>query len=645
MNKIGTAPTSRFFGFAAAIALASIDLSLAPVSAAEGSVATRPNILWITCEDMSPNLGCYADTYARTPNIDRLAAQGVRYTRVFATAPVCSPARSCLITGVYASSLGTQNLRSKFPIPDYMKGFPSYLRAAGYFCTNNVKTDYNTSNEAEIIRASWDKNSAQAHWRDRKAGQPFFSVFNDMTTHQSRSMVWPYEQFQREVQKRLKPEERHDPANAPIPPYYPDTPIVRRTLARYYDCITVMDKNTGRLLRELEEDGLAEDTIVFFYSDHGAGLPRHKRLLLDSGMRVPLLIRFPKKYRHLAPAAPGETTDRPVSFVDFPPTVLSLAGLPIPAYMQGRPFLGLKSKERKPRQFLYGARDRVDEVFDLARSVRDANILYIRNFMPHLSYNQPSFYSDQGEIRGEITRLAREGKLQGPQLHYAGSTRPLEELYDARSDPHQIHNLANSSRHWVLLERMRGLLRKQMAEAHDVGFLPEVEMARRSEGTTPYDMAKDSERYPRERILAAADLVGRGPGSLPEQVKLLGDSDAAIRYWAAVGLRALGTDAKPAEEALLGALKDKSACVRIGAAAALCSLNQNLKAFPLLERELRSKDLRVALHAARALELLGEKARPVLPAMKEVLQGAQGKPGDPYMFLRFSLEPAVKNLE
>ena len=394
----------------AALTVAGIGVMML-ASVAEGAEAQpqRPNILWITAEDMGANLGCYGDSYATTPNLDRLASESVRYTNAFATAPVCSPARSCLITGVYATSLGTHGLRSAFPIPEQMRGFPAYLRAAGYYCTNNVKTDYNTANEPAIIRASWDESSAKAHWRNRRPGQPFFAVFNDMVTHQSRTSVWPYEQFQKELQSQLTPHERHDPAQAPVPPYWPDTPVTRRTIARYYDCITLMDRNAGRLLAELEEAGVADDTIVFFYADHGAGHPRHKRLVLDSGLHVPLIVRFPEKYRHLAPAAPGEAVDRLVSFVDFPATVLSLLGLPVPEYMQGRAFLG--AAETAPRQYVYGARDRVDEAFDMARSVRDKQYLYVRNYMPHLSYNQPEGFSDQAEVRREITRLAAEGKL------------------------------------------------------------------------------------------------------------------------------------------------------------------------------------------------------------------------------------------
>ena len=320
-----------------------------PRSPAESSVpdGTRPNILWITAEDMSPNLGCYGDRYATTPNLDKLAERGVRYTHAFATAPVCSPARSCLITGMYATSLGTANLRSAFPIPSHVRGFPAYLRKqAGYFCTNNQKTDYNTAQEPQLIQASWDECSGQAHWRHRKSGQPFFSVFNLMVTHQSRTSAWPYDEFERMIEKELQPDQRHDPAQAPVPPFYPDTPIVRRSLARYYDCLTAMDRQAGQILDQLDADGLSENTIVFFYGDNGMGMPRGKRTLYDSGLHEPLIIYFPEKFRHLAPAPAGQVVERLVSFVDFAPTVLSLAGLPVPEYMQGTAFLGQVRRER-----------------------------------------------------------------------------------------------------------------------------------------------------------------------------------------------------------------------------------------------------------------------------------------------------------
>ncbi len=301
-----------------------------PVDRPRQTEGEHPNILWITIEDMSPHLGCYGDAEAKTPHLDQFAKHAIRYDQAFATAPVCSPARSCLITGMYATSLGTQRLRSHFPVPEWCRPFPQLLREAGYFTSNNVKTDYNVQDESTMIRNAWDRSSDSAHWRDRSSGGPFFSVFNLMTTHQSRTCVWPFEEFERQVGSQLKANERHDPELLTLPPYYPDTPLVRRTWARYRDCIQVMDRQVGQLLSDLEEDGLQDETIVFVFADHGMGMPRGKRVLHDSGMRVPLLVRFPKKYQHLAPALPGSTTDRLVSFVDFAPTVLSLAGIDVP---------------------------------------------------------------------------------------------------------------------------------------------------------------------------------------------------------------------------------------------------------------------------------------------------------------------------
>jgi arylsulfatase A-like enzyme len=602
----------------------------------------RPNILWITVEDMSPNLGCYGDKYATTPNIDRLAAESVRYTNVFATAPVCSPVRSCLVTGVIATSMGTSNLRSQFPIPEEFKGTASYLRDKGYYCTNNVKTDYNTSNASKLVKACWNQCSSKAHWRGKKAGQPFFAIFNDMVTHQSRSMVMPYALFASIVQSKLSDSERHDPSKAPLPPYYPDTPITRRTVARYYDCISVMDKNTALILRQLEADGLADDTIVFFYSDHGAGLPRHKRLVLDSGLRVPLLIRFPKKYEHLAPAKAGETIDRMLSFVDFPPTLLSLVGITPPKYMQGQIFLGRSAA--KPQTHIYAARDRVDEAYDLARCVRDSNWLYVRNYMPHLSYNQPSFYSDQGEIRNDITALAAAGKLKTTaQKHYAGPTRAREELYDTANDPHQINNLAGDPKQAQRIEKMRKLLRGWMADVKDMGFIPECDLAGRIKGTTAYQLARSDTPPPIERIIDAAELVGSGPKAINEQIKLLQDTDSAVRYWAAVGLRAIGPKAVLAAGPLAKAMGDSSPAVRVEAAWALVDLGGNKKALTLLATELEGSNQRAAVRAARALQMLGEKARPVLPAMQRALK-ASARRGDGPMFVRFALTPAVKAL-
>lgn len=606
--------------------------------------AARPNILWLTAEDLSPNLGCYGDPYARTPHLDALALQGVRYTQAFATAPVCSPARSCLITGMYATSLGTQRLRSQFPVPQHIRGFSALLREAGYYCSNNVKTDYNLRNERAFIRDAWDESSASAHWRKRRPGQPFLAVFNFMTTHQSRTSVWPHEQFEKEIGAQLSSDERHDPAAANLPPYYPDTAEARRAWARYHDCVTLMDRQAGEFLRELEADGLEDDTIVFFYGDHGMGMPRGKRLLHDSGMRVPLIVRVPDKWRHLAPAAPGTASDRLVSFVDFAPAVLSLCGVPIPDHVQGRAFLGPAATE--PRRFVYGARDRVDEVFDLSRSVHDGRWLYIRNFMPHLSWMPPERYSDASTFRQELQRLAAAGRLNADQLTYAAPRRALEELYDTAADPHQLHNLAAAPEHRDTLATLRAELRKWQLETYDAGFLTEPQMWQRLDAErTPFELARDEQRYPLARLLNAADLVGR-EDSEPIQLKALSDRDDGVRYWAAVGFSAARRISEEARIALRDRLSDASPVVRIEAASALAHHGETDQALPVLAAALTEDAPEVALHAARALELLGPRARPLLPTMQQVLERARRaeEANDFAMFIRFSLDASLEKL-
>ena len=588
----------------------------------------RPNILWITVEDMSPTLGCWGDPYADTPNLDKFAKESVRYTNAFATAPVCSPVRSCLITGMYATSLGTQSLRSTFSLPDSLRAVPSQVRELGYFTSNNVKTDYNTSSEHRLIEEAWDACSPNAHWRDRKAGSPFFSVFNDMTTHQSRTMVWSYEAFQKEVQSQLDPGRHHDPSTAPVPPYYPDTPVVRKTIARFYDCVSVMDQNVGKLLAQLEEDGLADNTIVFFYSDHGSGMPRHKRLLHDSGTRVPLLIRFPKKFQHLAPAEPGATLDRLVSFVDFPPTLLSLLGIKPPAYMQGGAFLGEHKVEE--REYVYGARDRVDEAFDTARSVRDKRFLYIRNYLPSLSYNQPSAYSDLGEIRDEITGYAERSDMSSAQEHYAGASRAIEELYDTQTDPLNLNNLADSGEHEAMLSKFRALQREWSLETKDLGFIPETVVWQRAGSVAPLEYFGETEMN-LEKVRQAADLVGM-PNALAEQKRLLQDTDPAVRFWAVQGLKLKNENLND----LNSLLQDPSAAVRIAVAEAVLKHQTDSQAMRVLCDSLQSKDENEVLLAARALELLGERGRPALPFVKMARRKAMRDPSPIEVFIEFS---------
>ncbi len=601
------------------------------------SAADLPNILWLTSEDMSADLGAYGDAYAETPHIDGLAEQGVTYTNAFATAPVCSPARFTLLTGIYATTAGTQGLRSKAPIPDDITGFPAYLRGLGYYTTNNVKTDYNTADEQRLIAESWDESSAEAHWRGREDGQPFFAVFNHMHTHQSRISF-----LDTEFPELTDALGKHDPAAAPLPPYYPDDPDVRKTVARYYDAVTAMDANVGRLLTELEENGVADNTIVFFYGDHGTGLPRGKRVLYDSGLHVPLVIYFPEKWQHLAPVPPGSSTDRLVSFVDFAPTMLRLVGHDVPEHMQGIPFLGEDSVTE--REFVFGARDRVDEAYDIARSVRDQRFLYIRHYHPHLSWNQPEFFSDQAPIRQAITRLAKAGALNAAQMTYAGPSKPSEELFDTVTDPYQLRNLANSSAYLDVLDRMRARLTQWEVETRDLGFMDEAEVLRLAEqtGQAPLEFAADPSVYPLTRVLDTAGLVGQ-PRAANRQAALLMDPDDAVRYWAALGLRVAGARDPLSQDALRNALRDAVPAVRTEAAAALVALDGSPEALAVLADVLEGGDPLDVLRAARTLQLLGDKAAPAAEAMRRVMEQAQDDAvyGPDALYIRFALEPAL----
>jgi uncharacterized sulfatase len=595
---------------------------------------SRPNVVWITAEDMSPHLGCYGDDFAATPTIDRLAQQGVRYTRAFAAAPVCTPARSCLITGMYPVTLGSQHLRGEIVKPAKVRCFPEFLREAGYYCTNNVKEDYNFKTPANC----WDESSNKAHWRGRKPDQPFFAVFNFMTTHQSR-IRFSDQQFA-ELTKRVTPEQRHDPSDVPLPPYYPDTPVVRNDVARMYDLITAMDYQVGDILKQLEVDGVADKTIVFFYSDHGDGMPRHKRWVHDSGLHVPLIIRFPKKYQDLAPGRPGSRSDRMVVFADFGPTVLSLLGLPVPGYVHGRAFLG--SQAGAPREFIVGVRDRVDEVYELSRSIRDGRYRYIRNFMPHRPRMQHSDFSERTPTRQELRRLAAAGSLTGAVKDFLSPTKPIEELYDTQNDPHEVRNLADSPEHGEILARLRKQLFDWMIARRDTGLLPEVDMWARAREGPILDMASNDERFPVERTLKVADRVTRPETTCDQLAELLADADPAIRYWAATGLICQGDAAKPAEAALLKALEDKSPPVRFAAAEALCGIGQSVHAVPVLVQGLGSTDDRVRLAAAIALVAVGDAARPALPQMQETRQAPAR--GTYPLYTKWALDYAVGRL-
>ncbi len=436
----------------------------------------RPNIVWISNEDMSPHLGAYGDRLARTPVLDRLATESIRYTHAFTTAPVCAPSRAAIITGMYQNAIGAQHMRTtENTVPElpgpylavppfFVKAFPEYLRAAGYFTSNRAKTDYQFGDPFTI----WDSVGANAHWRNRSdPSQPFFSVFNLVVTHESQI-------FPSSPARKGKPLVT-DPARIEVPPYYPDTPLVREELARMYDNIADMDGQVGEILKQLADDGLAENTIVLYWSDHGDGVPRAKRSLYDSGLRVPLMIRWPKT---LAPPYPaGAVSDGLVSFIDLAPTVLALAGLDVPSHLPGRVLVGPKAAPAP--EFVFAARDRMDIEYDMMRSARDGRYLYIRNFAPELPYAGPIVYRNQSAIMQEWLRLQAAGALTGPAALWMRTARPVEELYDTQADPHQVRNLAAEFGHRATLERMRKAVADWMTRIGDQGLINEPEMIQR----------------------------------------------------------------------------------------------------------------------------------------------------------------------
>jgi uncharacterized sulfatase len=576
---------------------------------ANAFAAERPNILWITCEDISPNLGCYGDHYSVTPNLDALAAKGTRYTNAISNAPVCAAARTAIISGLYPPSTGAEHMRSLVNLPASFRMFPQYLRDAGYYATNNSKEDYNLEKPGRV----WDVSSRKANWKNRGKGQPFFAVFNHVISHES------------QIRNEIENSDRiHDPAKARVPAYHPDTPEVRRDWAQYYDRITMMDREAGADLRELDKAGLAEDTIVFFYSDHGSGMPRSKRSACNSGLNVPFIVYFPPKWRQLAPKdyRAGGTSDRLVSFVDLAPTMLSLAGIKPPEWMQGSPFCG-KYEGAEPK-FSFGFRGRMDERYDLVRSVRDKQYMYIRNYMPYRIPGQHVAYMFETPTTRVWHRLFEEGKLNAAQSIF-WQKKPVEELYDLKSDPFEVTNLADSRTHRGVLASMRDAQQKWERQIKDVGFLSEWEIHARSKGTSPYEVGHDPQKYDFDSIFDAANVAtSMQTADLSTIVKMFKNSDMAVRYWAAIGLLCHEKQGVAAgHDQLVAALKDDSPMVRIIAAEALGRFGSEEDAAAALKELIHyagpEANAFLSMAAWNGLDYLDERAKPAQAAIRALL--------------------------
>tara|TARA_B100001093_G_scaffold31628_1_gene27341 strand:- start:1360 stop:3009 length:1650 start_codon:yes stop_codon:yes gene_type:complete len=430
----------------------------------------RPNILWLVAEDLSPNISPFGDDTVATPNLDRLAAEGVRYTRVFSTSGVCAPSRAAIATGMYQNRIGAQHMRttnvSGFGVegliayeavpPPYVKMHSQYFREAGYYTSNNAKEDY----QFRKAVTAWDESNNQAHWRKKASGQPFFSIFNFGITHESQ--VWAQAENPLRVPEDLE---------VPIPPYLPDTEIARQDIRQVYSNIIAMDEQVGRILDELEADGLLKSTVIFWYTDHGGPLPRQKRLLYDAGLQVPMIIRYPDGWRA------GEIDEQLISFVDFKSTALSLAGIEPPDYVDGRAFVG-EFQSSEERRYIHAAADRFDRQYDTIRAVRDARFKYLRNYNPEQGYYLPLSYREQMPIMQELLRLRDLGQLNEAQAQWFRSVKPEQELFDTESDPHELVNLATDPAYAEKLSELSAELDNWLSGFDDKGMMPEPDFIR-----------------------------------------------------------------------------------------------------------------------------------------------------------------------
>jgi uncharacterized sulfatase len=603
MNKLSRRNfLKRTFGSVATAALFPVYIRATQPSA--------PNIVWISCEDISQHLGCYGQESAITPNIDQIAAEGIRYTRAFTVHGV-----SGIITGMYPSSLGSVNMRCRALKPDSIKCFPQYLRQAGYYCTNNAKEDYNF----KTPRDAWDESNWKAHWKKRPEGKPFLAVFNFEGTHESQ--LWDSADFENTHPKRLKQSEWQKLENMTVPPIYPDTLAVRRDLARLFERITEFDYFVKHRIDELKQAGLYEDTIIFIWSDHGNGLPRAKRWLYDSGTLVPLIVRIPEKFRINKQGIPNTTDDQLVNLIDLAPTVLNLAGLDVPKHMQARAFLGPNLSAK--RNYIFGARQRIDENYDMVRSVRDDRYRFVRNFNPFKPYLPHLDYAENCNTMKEMRRLYAEGELNEVQAQWMADCRPAEELYDLENYPWETKNLADDPEYASIKKRLEKALEDWMLETRDTGLLPEPLLKKQTEeyGSEYAIFQQPGGKERVKKLLQLANIASEPKRSDKEMIyDALESDDPAKRYWALTALGQLKPYKDKDVQKFQKAAADTDISVRIAAARSLYWAGRKEQAVESIEKELKDIDQpEVVLNfTLDALKSMGPDAHSALETVRHL---------------------------
>lgn len=525
-----------------------------------GASAARPNIVWFRSEDNSASfIGAYGDPLAKTPTIDQLALDGVRFENYFSTSPVCAPSKLATLTGMYEASLGPgHNMRANAQPPAFVRGFASYLVDVGYWCTEQAGTRANPDHNTDLPNTGYTDTSGD--WRKRPPGKPFFALLGSNTTHET-AMILPLPGATK-------------PADVTLPAYHPDSAILRNDRAHYMNQITKMDGEVAAVLAKLDEDGLTDDTIFIYSSDHGGVLPRSKRFCYDSGLRAPMIVRFGANWAHLAPTEPGGVYTPPASSIDQSPTILGLAGIEVPGHFHGQAFAG---PDARPRQYAFSGRNRMDEQLDFVRTVRDDRYRYIRNYMPHLIYGQHNqFMWLQAGVRDWECRF-RDGKLNEVQSRF-WKTKPAEEFYDLQADPDEVNNLIASPIHTSRINQMRHALDQHMLRINDNGFIPEGMSA---EG---WDASRLPGAYPLSELLDLGALaIRRQVTNLPTFKTGLTSDNEVVRYWSAMACSMLGSGSSPVQGDLLeAATRDSSLWVRAQAADALLATRKANQAITLL---------------------------------------------------------------
>jgi arylsulfatase A-like enzyme len=570
------------------------------IAFSQNTGAEKPNIVWITIEDTSPYfIGCYGNTGVKTPNIDQLAKEGVRFTNAYSTNTVCAPSRFTILTGVRSSAAGTGNHRTHYNIPAEITGFPHLLKASGYYTTNNVKTDYNLAREKQMIARNWNESSNKADYRGRAAGQPFFSVFNFNESHQSRSMTNPQDWYVQNVLEKIPVSERAKPQEVIVPPFYRDSPEMRGQMVRLYNSLHLMDIKVGELIARLKAEGEWENTIVFFFGDHGQGMPGFKTHASSLGHKVPFIVRIPAKYRHLVPGIPGSTYDGLVNFEDLAPTMLSLTGNKVPGYMKGTVFLGPEKKTLQ--KYFWGARDNTDEVIDLGRTIIRDSMAYIRIYYPHVPTIQRHKYMDVSDIMQQIRKDKKEGELDALQSSVVSGHRAAEYLFNIRKDPWETTNLAAQPAYKKQLDELRNANRDAILKNRDVMFAPEYVLSQVDLTDTLYQFRQNDAKYPLNKIIDAAELVGKGKNDIKKQKKLLTDANSVVRYWAVTGLHNQDKNDLNEQELLTSLQNEKEDFVKIELAALLADHFHTAAAKEVLISYLKNENAALVRQALRAI--------------------------------------------